>query len=942
MTTFRLITSGLLPVILSVVLYRSQRKTKFGQLPYMLRQIIIGMIFGALAVLSTEFGIDIGGAAINVRDAAPLSAALIFGGPAGIIAGIIGGVERWFAVLWGAGEFTQLACSIATICAGIFGAAMRRFLFENKRPPWFYALAIAITTEVLHMLLIFLTNMSDIKTAFSYVQACSGPMILANSVSVLCAVLCVSRMEGKKTAGQRRRLAQVFQKWLLTSVSAAFVITGLFTFVLQTEISKTDTASLLSLNISDVPQDLDATSDNMLMQYANWIAVEVNSIDASGGTVDTESIAALIEEYEVPEIHLVGADGRIYQSSDPSNIGYDLSSNEQAAVFLNPDSKAGYMGAYQPSFLNPNQSMKYAGIALEHSGLVLVGYDAPFLQEEIAQRIKTTAKNRHVGTSGYILITNTAGMIVSDGHDENGNYLAQTGIVLNRIPADTVFEADVYGMPAYCMYSSIYTLAGNYKVIAVLPESEALFSRDIALYVTLFMETLIFMALFFHLSWLVKHLVVDKIRQVNHALDRITGGDLNVAVDVRSSTEFDSLSSDINATVSTLKQYIADAAARIDQELEFARTIQHSALPSVFPPYPNRTDFEIFARMDTAKEVGGDFYDFYLLNPHTLVFLIADVSGKGIPAAMFMMTAKTHLKNFAESGLDVDEIFNRTNAKLCENNKARMFVTAWMGMLDLTTGRLRYANAGHNPILLKRASGRYEYLKSRPDFILAGLKNFKYHKNELQLLPGDAVYLYTDGVTEAHNADGQLFGEERLLASVNDNPGLSMEELCQAVKQSVDAFTGDAEQFDDITMTAVKLHYIADADTITTLPDRDSVPYISSFAKQCMEKLSVPAKAAHRIYVAVDEIYANIVHYSGAGYAEMRIMQHDGRVNVIFRDNGTPYNPLTADLPDTTLAAKDRQKGGLGIFMVRKLMNNVQYIYEDHHNVLTLTLDLNE
>lgn len=253
-----------------------------------------------------------------------------------------------------------------------------------------------------------------------------------------------------------------------------------------------------------------------------------------------------------------------------------------------------------------------------------------------------------------------------------------------------MFRGKLYGTTSCCMYDK----AGEYYIVATLPESEAMFTRDISVYITIFMEMVVYAALFTHIYFLIKKLVVQNIHEINKSLARITSGDLDVTVNVCANEEFASLSNDINSTVTTLKHYISEAEARIDRELEFARQIQYSALPSVFPPYPNRVDFDIYALMETAKEVGGDFYDFYLLDQNTLVFLIADVSGKGIPAAMFMMTAKTLIKSLVESGMGIGAAFTQANSKLCENNETGMFVTAWIGALNLTTGRLFYANAG--------------------------------------------------------------------------------------------------------------------------------------------------------------------------------------------------------------------------------------------------------
>lgn len=389
-----------------------------------------------------------------------------------------------------------------------------------------------------------------------------------------------------------------------------------------------------------------------------------------------------------------------------------------------------------------------------------------------------------------------------------------------------------------------------------------------------------------------------------------------------------------------VKHYISEAAARIDKELEFAKQIQYSALPSVFPPYPNRKDFEIYAQMITAKEVGGDFYDFYMLGDSTIAFLIADVSGKGIPAAMFMMQAKTIIKDLAESGLELSEIFMTANKKLCENNDAGMFVTAWMGILDLKTGLLKFVNAGHNPPLIRQADGQFTYLKARSGMVLAGMDGIKYRQNELQLTPGDQIFLYTDGVTEATDKNKQLYGENRLLETVNRNIMKDTRKLCEAVKADVDAFVGDVPQFDDITMLSVELQYIRGENFITVIADDKSMIPVSEFAKSLTEKLAVVPKIANKVSIAVDEIYSNIINYSGAELATISYEIKDGRLYMTFTDDGISYNPLKAEEPDVTLSAEERKIGGLGIFMVKKMTESMEYTYEDEKNILRIVICL--
>lgn len=243
---------------------------------------------------------------------------------------------------------------------------------------------------------------------------------------------------------------------------------------------------------------------------------------------------------------------------------------------------------------------------------------------------------------------------------------------------------------------------------------------------------------------------------------------------------------------------------RIGAELNVATQIQADMLPRIFPAFPERQEFDIYATMNPAKEVGGDFYDFFLVDDDHLAVVIADVSGKGVPAALFMVIAKTLIKNHAQNKETPGEVFTHTNEQLCEGNDAGLFVTAWMGILQISTGHFVYVNAGHNPPLLRRAGGSFEWLKSRPGFVLAGMEGVRYRENEMELAPGDVLYLYTDGVTEATDVHQQLFGEERLQAALNEQPMLPVNQMLSKIKGCIGAFVGEAEQFDDITMLGLE------------------------------------------------------------------------------------------------------------------------------------------
>lgn len=245
---------------------------------------------------------------------------------------------------------------------------------------------------------------------------------------------------------------------------------------------------------------------------------------------------------------------------------------------------------------------------------------------------------------------------------------------------------------------------------------------------------------------------------------------------------------------------LSTEAMKTRAELGVATHIQANMLPCIFPAFPERPEFDIYATMVPAKEVGGDFYDFFLVDDNHLAVVIADVSGKGVPAALFMVITKTLIKDNMQAGSDPAQVFTKVNQQLCEANDEGMFVTAWMGILEISSGHMFFVNAGHNPPLLRQGGGEWEYLKQRPGFVLAGMEDIRYKSGEFQLNSGDALYLYTDGVTEATDSAEMLYGDARLKKILDAASYDTPEQLLVSVKNDVDAFVGDAPQFDDITM----------------------------------------------------------------------------------------------------------------------------------------------
>ena len=276
-----------------------------------------------------------------------------------------------------------------------------------------------------------------------------------------------------------------------------------------------------------------------------------------------------------------------------------------------------------------------------------------------------------------------------------------------------------------------------------------------------------------------------------------SGGELQLLAD-----NVKSLADGVSTYMTNLKA-VTSERERIGTELELAARIQEDMLPNIFPAFPDRPEFDVYASMDPVREVGGDFYDFFLVDSDHLCLVMADVSGKGIPAALFMMVSKIVLQSCAMLGKTPAEILELTNTALCSDNQVDMFVTAWVGILEISSGKLTAANAGHEYPVLSQG-GCFTLLRDKHGFVLGGLENAKYREYELEMHPGDKLFLYTDGVPEATDAENRMFGKERMLAVLNREPDAAPQKILQNVSGEVDRFVGEAEQFDDITMLCLE------------------------------------------------------------------------------------------------------------------------------------------
>ena len=443
-------------------------------------------------------------------------------------------------------------------------------------------------------------------------------------------------------------------------------------------------------------------------------------------------------------------------------------------------------------------------------------------------------------------------------------------------------------------------------------------------------------------AYLLSRMINRPLRKLSLGVAELGGGDLDKHIEMRTRDEFGTLAAAFNKMTVDLKKSIEQAAQeqaekeRIGAELNVAANIQGSMLPCTFPAFPERSEFDIYAVMQPAKEVGGDFYDFFLINKRTLGVVIADVSGKGVPAALFMVISKTLIKNTVLSGKEPEAVFETVNKMLCENNNAGMFVTAFLGCLDIPTGKFTFVNAGHNLPLL-RSNGKFDWLKTQATFVLASLEDMFFSQHEITLKPGDELFLYTDGVTEAENNEKALFGNSLLLETANNNLDLPLNDFTMSINREIEKFADGAEQADDITMLVLRYKGLG----LTVEAKLENMDTVQDFINAPIE--GSPQKFQSQIRMVVDEIFSNIANYAyypNTGDVTINVAVSDeakGKsITLKFEDSGIAFDPFSSAAPDITLPVDEREIGGLGLFMVKNIVDSIDYQRTDGKNILTI------
>ena len=379
-----------------------------------------------------------------------------------------------------------------------------------------------------------------------------------------------------------------------------------------------------------------------------------------------------------------------------------------------------------------------------------------------------------------------------------------------------------------------------------------------------------------------------------------------------------------------------------NKELGLATNIQQHMLPNIFPAFPERKEFDVYAIMNPAKEVGGDFYDFFLIDETHLGLVIADVSDKGVPAALFMMASKIMVQNYAMMGYSPKEVLTRVNRQICSNNQDEMFVTVWLGILDLKTGLLTASNGGHEKPIIKKPNGDFEIINDKHNLVLGFFADTPYSEYQIKLEKGAKLFVYTDGIPECADKDGQ-FGMQRTVETLIKHQDSDVTTICKNMLDELITFMGAKDQFDDITMLCLEYMGYDDKTYHLNFPAEKeqlagAIEKIVSFLKE----LGAEHKTIYKVEVALEEILVNIVSYAypptenGTIRIDYEYIEDPKMITITIIDEGKEFNPLAKDDPDITLSAEERDIGGLGLFIVKNTMDEVKYQRVNNRNVLIL------
>ncbi|MDD5217993.1 MAG: SpoIIE family protein phosphatase [Candidatus Omnitrophica bacterium] len=451
--------------------------------------------------------------------------------------------------------------------------------------------------------------------------------------------------------------------------------------------------------------------------------------------------------------------------------------------------------------------------------------------------------------------------------------------------------------------------------------------------------------------------ITKPLRALAYATQDIAKGNWNVELPKpKSADEVGTLTASFIYMKEALAKYVRELTQttaikeRMESELKIAHDIQMSIVPKTFPPFPERKQFDLYAILEPAREVGGDLYDFFFIDENRLCFVIGDVSGKGVPGSLFMAGTKTLIKSCAKETAGPDAILKKVNGDISSDNDFCMFVTVFCGIFDIRTGEIVYANGGHNPPLLIRKGQNAEFLPGGNGPAVGVVPNAEYTQGSLFLKPGDTLYLYTDGVTEACNEKEELYSEERLRDFLSRNSGKRIKKMVEDTLREIRLYSGAAPQSDDITLLVLRYWGEAGAGpdenemTLILKNEMSSLAKLESALAEFGKQHGLDGDVLRNINLILEELTVNIISYAYADKTQHDIVVHlekrEGKLGIQIQDDGKPFNPLQVPAPDLDASLEKRPIGGLGIHLVRKLAESVEYQRRDGYNILILKMSV--
>lgn len=617
----------------------------------------------------------------------------------------------------------------------------------------------------------------------------------------------------------------------------------------------------------------------------------------------------------------------------------------------------------------------------ENGGNIIMStYSVPFYRTENGQRVfsgivtvdlnlrwlRNIVDSMDIIRNGYAFLISKKGTFITHPADSlvmnesvfsladkmNSPQLRETGLkMVNGETAYARFDPFDVGKKALLYYTPLP--GNNWSLGIVFPEKELFADLHAQFQIMLSLGIAGFILLFFLIMFVSKK-ITSPLEKLASVTTELGDGNFDVRLPAINSQDeigrltrsFEKMKSELKVYIKNLEETTAEKN-KIESELKIAHDIQQGIIPKTFPPFPERDDVDIYAILDPAKQVGGDLYDFFFLDASRLVFAVGDVSGKGVPASLFMAITRTLFRSKATPESSVGQIMTNINTELCKDNDNAMFVTFFMGILNLDTGLLEYCNAGHNyPYILKK-NGEITMVNQTHGMPVGLFETGSYKQSLIQLKNNDTLVIYTDGVPEAINENGELMGSDKLedfLKKLNEKS--SPETITKSLLTQTRNFVGKAEQSDDITVLV--LTYYQNNNTDIGIKERqleivnkvDEINRLAKFINQFCADWKVDDESKGKINLAAEEIVSNIINYAfvdtNQHFINILATYNNDEIRLVFQDDGTPFNPFLKDNPDVTAPLEYRKIGGLGIYFVKQLMDSVKYDFKEGKNTLSV------